>query len=327
MDVEDDETRCRYCFEDGAGGEPLIAPCHCIGSGKYVHLSCMHKWQAHRLLEAASSERGPNASKDRFGKCEVCHAELRSPLPTSEVLLNLVRPGTGAALVAALGTWTLLVSVRATLDLNPELPAGLQMMIRLRGSHWVGSVFLLYQRETAEAVDDSDRIFGVNLSRELTVDEGGRVTAASENEVLDLDVLQGMVDRVANPAKERLLTAVAAARAAGATVKFFIGCVNGRAHMAWAARSMAHSRVTGLAAWRDWPHSRQHARSHGTRAVHDACHAHTARTCPHACMPACTAAHAPRRRSSPSMGSHRGRPQAAGRRRRTVWCGTAAATP
>ena len=72
MEQDDgEEARCRYCF-DGADAEELIAPCDCSGSQRYVHLSCLHKWQAHRLLEAASTERHhPNPK--RFEVCEVCH--------------------------------------------------------------------------------------------------------------------------------------------------------------------------------------------------------------------------------------------------------------
>ena len=222
MEQDDgEEARCRYCF-DGADAEELIAPCDCSGSQRYVHLSCLHKWQAHRLLEAASTERHhPNPK--RFEVCEVCHGKLRTPPPTSEQLLHLVRPDSGAALVAALGEPTLLVSVRAEMQLSRDMPPALRMMLALRGGHWTGSVFLLYERQAAEASDGSDCILGVNLSREVEVSDDGDVTGSSAIEVLPRELLQDMIDRVRIPAKDGLQQAVAKARAAGVVVKFFIG--------------------------------------------------------------------------------------------------------
>ena len=40
---EEDEKLCRFCFEEEEG--ELIAPCACKGGQKYVHLSCLRRWQ------------------------------------------------------------------------------------------------------------------------------------------------------------------------------------------------------------------------------------------------------------------------------------------
>ena len=40
----DEEEICRYCFEGKEDGE-LISPCRCTGGQKYVHLSCLRRWQ------------------------------------------------------------------------------------------------------------------------------------------------------------------------------------------------------------------------------------------------------------------------------------------
>lgn len=47
---------CRFCF-DGESAEAgnLVTPCKCSGSLKYVHLSCLQRWQSQQLLSAASS--------------------------------------------------------------------------------------------------------------------------------------------------------------------------------------------------------------------------------------------------------------------------------
>ncbi|XP_020578389.1 E3 ubiquitin-protein ligase MARCH1 isoform X2 [Phalaenopsis equestris] len=38
------EQQCRICLE--TGGEDLIAPCHCKGTQKYVHRSCLDNWRS-----------------------------------------------------------------------------------------------------------------------------------------------------------------------------------------------------------------------------------------------------------------------------------------
>ena len=216
-----DAPRCRFCFE-GDDSEELIAPCDCSGFQKWVHLSCQQKWQAHRLLEAASRERH-NYDPERFLKCEVCHARLRTARLSSEALLDLVRPESGASIVAALQSPVLLVATRTSLGDVGELPPALNMMLRIRGGHWISCVFLLYARQAGAGTDGSDCICGVNLSREIMVHDNGAITGISPSEVLSSDVIQEMLERLNTPSKDLLLVAVAAARGAGVTVRFFIG--------------------------------------------------------------------------------------------------------
>ena len=39
-----DAPQCYICYETGDKGNPLINPCQCTGSVKYVHLSCLSRW-------------------------------------------------------------------------------------------------------------------------------------------------------------------------------------------------------------------------------------------------------------------------------------------
>ena len=43
-DDDDEDELCRYCF-DGDDFGPLISPCNCKGGQKWVHLSCVRRWQ------------------------------------------------------------------------------------------------------------------------------------------------------------------------------------------------------------------------------------------------------------------------------------------
>lgn len=39
-----DAPQCYICYEEGHVGDPLINPCQCAGSVKYVHLNCLQRW-------------------------------------------------------------------------------------------------------------------------------------------------------------------------------------------------------------------------------------------------------------------------------------------
>nr|GFB36287.1 E3 ubiquitin-protein ligase MARCH8 [Tanacetum cinerariifolium] len=44
--TSDQQPQCRICLE--TEGEDLIAPCHCRGTQKYVHRSCLDNWRSTR---------------------------------------------------------------------------------------------------------------------------------------------------------------------------------------------------------------------------------------------------------------------------------------
>lgn len=44
--VSPDQSQCRICLD--TEGEDLIAPCHCKGTQKYVHRSCLDNWRSTR---------------------------------------------------------------------------------------------------------------------------------------------------------------------------------------------------------------------------------------------------------------------------------------
>ena len=61
--VASEGVKCRYCLvNDTLNNEPLISPCHCCGTSKFVHQSCLEKWLTLRNLDG----------------CEVCKMEYRT---------------------------------------------------------------------------------------------------------------------------------------------------------------------------------------------------------------------------------------------------------
>jgi len=61
FDEEEDEEFCRFCFEEQTDNNPLIAPCLCRGSQKWIHATCLVCWR----------ERWPPNTR-RYTHCSVC---------------------------------------------------------------------------------------------------------------------------------------------------------------------------------------------------------------------------------------------------------------
>ena len=98
---EDEETKrfCRYCFDDDAQ-ERLITPCSCCGDQKYVHLSCLRRWQR---MELVNQPAHPLfwTERERYKICGVCKGKFSCDMPTYYDLFesftgkeigNLIRP-------------------------------------------------------------------------------------------------------------------------------------------------------------------------------------------------------------------------------------------
>ena len=61
--VVSEGVKCRYCLtNDTLNEEPLISPCDCCGTSKFVHKSCLEKWLTLRNLDA----------------CEVCKTKYKT---------------------------------------------------------------------------------------------------------------------------------------------------------------------------------------------------------------------------------------------------------
>jgi len=66
--------QCYICYETGETGNPLINPCQCAGSVKYVHLSCLSRWIQ------------PEGSSTVNTHCPVCKA--RYPESTQAMMIR-----------------------------------------------------------------------------------------------------------------------------------------------------------------------------------------------------------------------------------------------
>ena len=59
-------SKCRYCLEEeDTDQNPLIVPCQCTGSTKYVHRKCLDQWRKEAL------------NPHNLHRCEICHIEYQ----------------------------------------------------------------------------------------------------------------------------------------------------------------------------------------------------------------------------------------------------------
>ena len=85
---DDDDDVCRICF-DGSEEEALISPCACAGAQRFVHLSCLQRWQrsvmnqARRRLVVTKKD---ETAHERCGRCRATFDREAVPaLPKSRL--------------------------------------------------------------------------------------------------------------------------------------------------------------------------------------------------------------------------------------------------
>eukprot|EP00667_Euglena_gracilis_P012996 EG_transcript_13368 len=191
MGLIEEARTCRFCLEPGppdpGAGEAgegeedaVIAPCRCEGSSKWVHVRCLQRWQC-EVYDA------------RARVCQVCRAPFSlqpsasrpSILRTTPTNTNYDRsaaqalcPTRVAALLALMQPGHVIVQTptqaeRARLELaSPRVAPDtlldvLQAVLRSRLQHWHRGVFLIVHREPQRALDQTDIIVAVNVTRHV----------------------------------------------------------------------------------------------------------------------------------------------------------------
>ena len=137
---EEGERMCRYCFEGEEEG-PLISPCACKGGQKWVHLSCLRRWQRMVLV---SQPTHPAFYKDdiRHHECNVCKSQFTCPPPTRH---ELMQSFTGPEIAAFIERGSIIGSHPAFGAELEEQLAGIPAFARRASSyeHWIRGVYLI----------------------------------------------------------------------------------------------------------------------------------------------------------------------------------------
>eukprot|EP00929_Paragymnodinium_shiwhaense_P023057 TRINITY_DN14528_c0_g1_i1.p1 TRINITY_DN14528_c0_g1~~TRINITY_DN14528_c0_g1_i1.p1 ORF type:complete len:654 (-),score=165.55 TRINITY_DN14528_c0_g1_i1:217-2178(-) len=137
---EDSEKLCRYCFEGDEAGE-LIAPCRCAGGQRWVHLSCLRRWQRGVLV---SQPTHPDFYDDdtRHRICGVCKSAFTCRPPTR---LELMQSFTGEEMAALVEEGCF---IGTHCDFSAEMKAQVSVLPEhlreeVADRHWIEGAFLI----------------------------------------------------------------------------------------------------------------------------------------------------------------------------------------
>jgi hypothetical protein len=180
---EEDEMLCRYCFEGTEEGE-LLSPCKCSGGQKWVHLSCLRRWQRMVLISQPTHPMFYTTDQRHY-TCNVCASSFTCAPPTrQELMSSFTGPELGALMEEG-------CVIGAHDDFSRELATALEGMPEDLAEdssyhHWAGGVYLITKVTPADAevrVPVRSAVALSQICRQLSDD--GRLTG-TRNTVLQL---------------------------------------------------------------------------------------------------------------------------------------------
>jgi hypothetical protein len=165
----EEERFCRFCFEnESAEDNPLISPCHCTGTQKYVHKECLNSWQSTLLLSSAAASGNPTRTPERrHVTCSTCGEPFLGVSPPTR--LSLVEAHCDPDLVQSLHTGSLLVTSQIKSERRlPErsnIPPLLAALFELKSSHWRYGVYLIFHFHKLDDGSGEEPVLAINLTR------------------------------------------------------------------------------------------------------------------------------------------------------------------
>ena len=83
---------CRICLQEGDfnGENPLINPCNCTGSVKYVHLICLRKWLTSKIIINHSFDNSVTSYSYKPFECELCKEQIPERIKYNDEIISLI---------------------------------------------------------------------------------------------------------------------------------------------------------------------------------------------------------------------------------------------
>ena len=155
-----DETKCRYCFDYGGN---LVSPCCCKGGNKWVHLTCLQKWQHSTLISQSTH---PKYQTDIDSKCNICLKEYTIKPPDRH---DMMVGYTGEELATMLDQGYLIISGKQSSEHNEYILNKYKDNMRVISNiiHWTRAVYLIIDVEKSNSLTKNDGIIAVNLTRPI----------------------------------------------------------------------------------------------------------------------------------------------------------------
>lgn len=83
-----EEVCCRICLSEEEPNNPIISPCECIGSVKYIHLNCIREWLDSKRHKKETAF--VNSYIWKGLECEICKAAYRDEVQVNGKMLSLL---------------------------------------------------------------------------------------------------------------------------------------------------------------------------------------------------------------------------------------------
>ena len=83
---------CRICLQEGdfLGENPLISPCNCTGSVKYLHLECLRKWLTSKVIIKHSYDNSVTSYSYKQFECELCKEQIPERIKYNNEIISLI---------------------------------------------------------------------------------------------------------------------------------------------------------------------------------------------------------------------------------------------
>ena len=192
-----EEIVCRICYERQSSREnPLLSPCKCDGTVKYLHLNCLKMW----IKSKVTTRQTDNSVTYQWKtiECDLCKLELPLTVRTKTdqvVLFQYDRPSVPYIVLEAVPT-----EREAAKALHVIMMTQGKQTIRLGRGHdsdvrindiSVSRCHAMIRFETGRfSVEDNDSKFGtlVKTAKQLDLREGGSLTVQAGRSLLMVQV-------------------------------------------------------------------------------------------------------------------------------------------
>lgn len=155
------QLQCRYCFNYDIL-ENLISPCQCKGNLKWVHLTCLRKWQKSVLLTQSTN---PKYRTNIDETCNVCLTKFNvKPPDRYEMMLKYA----GNEMAKLLIPSTFMVSDKTVSENNIDAIKKHKedQFFTHSVNHWTYGVYLI--TDVIKNNNSDDTILGVDFTRPIT---------------------------------------------------------------------------------------------------------------------------------------------------------------
>ena len=130
------DDACRFCFDGPDTNNPLVNPCKCIGSMKYVHVQCIKKWR----LNTTNPEW-------RY-KCQLCLSDfeiyLRWEKEDQPQIVPLLHVLTQSPILVSLVLSYLHLTILSLFPIFNLVPTRLEIKSSLQELYFTNTSYFLY---------------------------------------------------------------------------------------------------------------------------------------------------------------------------------------